>query len=449
MQHHHVSSGSFWVGFRQPLILEAFLGTCVGVALFDSDAGIGGLAHFLLPEPTSLQSSLEPEKYASSGMPLFIRALYEAGARRERLRANLAGGALVGPVEDVDLRLDIGGRTVEAAERILKADGISIDKTETGGFFTCCIRLDLQTGDCRIDPAGIPRAEDVHHAPLPEREEIERAAERLQPVPQSALRIIRLMEEEEYDIRSLARELRMDQVLSARTLQLANSASFAQRGRIESIDHALMFLGVNLLVKLVIGAALEAFFIQSGWGYSLCKGGLYRHAVGTAVVSERLARLTGKAKPGLAYAAGLLHDIGKVVLDQHVANALPFFYRRLIEDKVADFIQAEQDLFGTAHTEVGYRLALKWGLPESLIAVIRYHHRPELGVGFTALAHIVSLADLIMSKFHAGLELEKQDAGPLCPRLAAIGLAPFQLSQIVDMIPLNVFEAAAEAAGME
>jgi putative nucleotidyltransferase with HDIG domain len=446
MQCHHVSAGNFHVSHGQPVILEAYLGTCVGVAMVDPDNGVGGLAHFLLPDPVSLESAFQPGKYASSGMPLFLKALYDAGARRENLKATIAGGALVGPVDDLDLNLNIGGRTVEIAERLLQAEGIPIQTAETGGFFSCCIRLDMQQLRCQIELSGVEKMAPSRPAALPAPGEIDLAVEQLKPVPQAALKIMRLIDEEEYDIRTLAGELRTDQVLCARTLKLANSVMFASRNPIESIDHALMYLGVNLLVKFVISAAVEGFFAQSASGYSLCKGGLYHHAVGTAIVSEKLAKLTNMVKPGLAYTAGLLHDIGKVVLDQFVAGAAPLFYRQLIEEKATDFIQAEQSLFGTTHSDTGHRLAQQWAFPESLAEVIRHHHRPEQGKGNLELNHIVYLANLIMSRFHAGLELEKQDTGALAPRLGAIGLSTSQFSHIVDMIPLSVFEAAPESA---
>jgi len=446
MQHHHVSAGTFYVGPEQPVILEAYLGTCVGVALVDPDAGVGGLGHFLLPEPVSVESSFQKEKYASSGMPLFLKALYDAGARREGLKATLAGGALVGPIDDLDLNLNIGGRTAEIAERILRREGIPIDQAETGGFFSCSVSLDMQKWTCQIEPCGVEKMADSRPASLPTPGEIDQAVERLQPVPQAALKIMRLIDDEEYDIRTLAGELRKDQVLSARTLRLANSVMFASRNRIESVDHALMYLGVNLLVKFVIAAAVEDFFNQPVSGYSLCKGGLYHHAVGTAVISEKLAKVTAAAKPGLAYTAGLLHDIGKVVLDQFVADAFPLFYRRLTEDPTADFTQAEQSLFGTTHSEAGYRLAKKWGFPDSLAEIIRHHHQPERGDRNVELNHIVFVANLIMSRFHAGLELETQDTGALASRLRAIGLSVNQFPQIVDMIPLSVWEAAPVSA---
>jgi putative nucleotidyltransferase with HDIG domain len=379
-------------------------------------------------------------------MPLFLNALYEAGARRGGLKATVAGGALVGPVDDLDLNLNIGGRTAEIAEQILRQEGIPIDKAETGGFFSCSISLDMQTWACRIEPCGVEKMAASRPVSLPTQEQIDQAVEQLQPVPQAALKIMRLIGEEEYDIRTLAAELRQDQVLSARTLRLANSVVFASRCPIASVDQALMYLGVDLLVKFVIAAAVNGFFTQSGSGYSLCRGGLYHHAVGTAVISEKLARLTAAAKPGLAYTAGLLHDIGKVVLDQFVAGAAPLFYRCLIEDRTADFTQAEQSLFGTTHSEAGYRLAKRWAFPDSLAEVIRSHHRPGQGGRDSELNHTVFVANLIMSRFHAGLELEKQDARALAPSLKALGLSVDQFAPIVDMVPLSVFEAAPESA---
>ena len=121
MQRHHVASGSYYLGKNQARLLNACLGTCVGVALFDKKAGVGGLIHLLLPEPITLESTFQPEKYASNGLPIFLNALYEAGASKEHLRAWIAGGALVGPILQRDLDFDIGGRTAEVARNILAA----------------------------------------------------------------------------------------------------------------------------------------------------------------------------------------------------------------------------------------------------------------------------------------------------------------------------------------
>jgi chemotaxis receptor (MCP) glutamine deamidase CheD len=116
---YHVPAGTFHVGAKEPLMLQAYLGTCVGLALHCQATGVGGLIHLLLPEPVFSHACPQPEKYASTGIPLFIQSILDAGAHRETLSACLAGGALVGPLNHQDLDLDIGGRTAETAATIL------------------------------------------------------------------------------------------------------------------------------------------------------------------------------------------------------------------------------------------------------------------------------------------------------------------------------------------
>ena len=444
-QHYHVASGSFFVSRVKPLVLEAYLGTCVGVALCDQETGVGGLIHLLLPEPVSLAGSFQPEKYATTGFPLFLRALYDQGALKKHLKAYIAGGALVGPLFSSDLKLDIGGRTVETVMSFLKEEDILIEQSETGGFFTCSLSLDLTTWQCDIKPSGFEKETSVNETQIqvPSVKEIEQSMEAIQPIPQVALKILRLIDEDEYDIKALAEEIRKDQVISAKTLKLCNSVIFAGSNKIESLDHALIYIGLQMLVKLVISASVDNFFSHSGSGYSLCKGGLFHHAIGTAVIAEKLADLTGRAKPGSAYTAGLLHDIGKVVLDQYVSSAYPLFYRELNEEG-NNFSQTEKTILGIDHTEVGSQLAGRWSFPESLTDVIRHHHKPENAVRNLELAHIVYLADLLMSRFHTGLELERLDTAALSAKLAVLGLSLERFPDIVDLIPLRVFDSLPE-----
>ena len=438
----HVAAGTFYVGRSEPIMLQAFLGTCVGVALYDAKAGIGGIIHLLLPEPIVASSDYQREKYASHGMPLFIQAVIDAGASKDNLKACIAGGALVGPVDRRDLSLDIGGRTAEVARAILDQADIDVEKQETGGFFSCCLNLDMDAWAPRIEPAGVAKLEDGGDVHMPTGREIRQSMAQLQPIPQVALKILRIIDSDDYDILKLADELRRDQVLGARTLQLCNSAMFARRLRVESLDHALVYLGRNLLIKMVVSASVNEFFNQQSHGYSLCKGGLYHHAVGTAIMAEKLAHLTGVAPPTTAYTAGLLHDIGKVVLDQYVAAGYPMFYREMQDD--ITFGEAEKRILGTDHTRVGLMLAEKWGFPKALAHAIRYHHYPEKDPDHTELTHIVHLADLLMSSFHAGLELERVKMTHLPKRLERVGLATDRFAELVEMIPQTVFESSSD-----
>ena len=444
---YHVASGSYYVGESKPLILGAALGTCVGLAICDPENGIGGLSHLLLAEPRSEADQLNPQKYATTGLPIFLKALVAAGASAENLNAWIAGGALVGPVEDYDIELDIGGHTAERVLDFLANQKITIRKSETGGFFTCNLNLNMQNWECTIEPAGFEKLSSEVDAYIPALDEINNAMESLQPIPQVALKILRMINEDQYDLPALSDEIRKDQVLSARTLRLCNSVYYSNRNKIESLDHALVYLGQKLLVKFVISAAVNTFYSQVGMGYSLCKGGLYHHAIGTAIIAEKIAAKTQAVNPSLAYMAGLLHDIGKVVLDQYIQGAFPLFYRQLHEEDT-NFSEAEKTILGFDHCDIGTNLAQQWSLPESVMETIAFHHKPENAINYKALAHLVYLADLLMSRFHTGLEIERLNTDALATRLETLGLSIRKFPEIVEMIPLKVLETSPEVALM-
>ena len=201
---------------------------------------------------------------------------------------------------------------------------------------------------------------------------------------------------------------------------------------------SVLLVGFCLLVVGWGLTVLEGFFPEQERGYSLCKGGLYKHALGAAVTAERLAKTTKCVSADVAYTAGLLHDIGKVVLDQFVAPALPLFYRRTQEDGTG-LIEVEQEVIGISHTEVGGRLGEQWSFPAALIEAIRNHHEPEKATVNRELAHVVHLADLFMSRFATGQELEQINTDLLAQRLAKIGLSAKEFPKIVDTISREVF----------
>lgn len=184
-------------------------------------------------------------------------------------------------------------------------------------------------------------------------------------------------------------------------------------------------------------------FLNRKPGTPCARGGLYKHALGTAMTAESLANFTGRVPADIAYTAGLLHDIGKVVLDQYISEVTPFFYRRTQVDDM-DLIDVEHEAFGVSHDEAGGLLAERWSLPESLTDAIRYHHQPERSAVNPELTHHVYLADLLMSRFMAGHELERLDTTSLGPRLKRIGIQPDQFPVVVDRMPRGMLEEAEE-----
>lgn len=426
-------AGYCFVTKRASISLRAFLGTCLGVAAYDPVADVGGMIHLLLPEPVG-NAEERPDRYAVTGMPRFLDALYRAGATADNLRAVLAGGALVGPLQEIDLALNIGGRTAEVTRKFLRNHDVTIEHNETGGFFTCSLTLDCDSWNYTIEPVGEEKRIGSLDYRVPDAAEIRRATEKTRPIPQVALKVLHLIEEGRSDMAAIAAEIQQDQVLCARTLQLCNSSLFAPKQKIDALNHALIYIGEDRLLRYVIAAAVSNLFASASQGYSLCMGGLFHHAIGTALTAERIARFTGATPGSTAYTAGLLHDIGKVVLDQYIASAYPLFYRKYNRGQ-ENFTRIEMEVFGTDHTHVGDCLAEMWSFPASLREAIFCHHAPENAAGYPQLAHVVHLADLIMSRFHTGLELERLETRLLETRMNRIGLHKGQFSLIVDMLP--------------
>lgn len=440
MEYHrteHIAAGSYTAKKNVSDVYQAYLGTCLGIALYDRNTRIGGLIHILLPEPLSLTSCEFPEKYASTGIPLLLNELISLGAHPEDLEATIAGGALVGPVTRQDINLDIGGRSAEIAQTLLKKYGVKILKSETGGFFTCTLELNMATGQTTISPAWEDVANTTNDFIPPTINDIHETINSLKPIPQTALKIFRMFYEDNHDIEEMAMELSKDQVLSAQTLKICNSALFAGNIKIDTLKEAVLLLGQNLLIKSVITAAVNNYFNQSSIsGYSLCKGGMFFHAVGTATTAEKIAELSKKSTPKHAYAAGLLHDIGKVVLDQFISKGSPLFFRNLkLEHETS--LSSEKKILGINHCEVGSFLAKNWRFSTALKETILFHHTPEKATENKDLANIIYLADLLMDKFSTDLEHEKMNADRLSSVLEQLNMSMADLPGLVDAIPVK------------
>jgi len=437
-----VTSGSFLTSPQKPEDMLAYLGSCVGVTLVDTEARVGGLIHLLLPEPPSVDRDWSPEVSALTGMPIFIDALCRKGARKERLKACIAGGALMDPVSQADLMLDIGGRTAQTVQNILEEEKIPVLQVEIGGFFSCCIRLDLTSWQTTIEPITMPPPRTgSENFSRPTVRQIDEVIERLLPIPQTALKIIRMINDDTCSFREVSEEIRHDQVLSARLIRMCNSISMNPEMQVDSIEKALLRVGEKNLVLLALSFSAERFFHTGNQGYSLCKGGIFHHSIWTAGISCKLAELTGEPDPAVAYTAGLLHDIGKVILDQYMYDAYPLFYRQLqINGK--DLAAVEKSLFGIAHTEAGHMLARRWNLPDFVRDTILHHHEPHEAETNRHLAHLVYVADLISSRFALGHHLDKMNTTHLRSSLKALHLRTDQLPLLIADASFQAFDIA-------
>ncbi len=439
----HVPSGTFVCDKSKPALLQAFLSSCVGVAAFDPVNRVGGLSHFLLPEPVTHCLPDDEGKYASTGLPLFIESLVAKGATLKKLQITVAGGAFSGALSQQDIHLDIGGRTAETVKEILGRLNLDVVRWETGGFFTCCLNLNLSNGKADIVPSYLIDGQVSSPPPVPTAADIEQVMDRIKPIPQVALKIMRMISEDLYPVSALASEVKKDQVISAQVLKHCNSAIFTGKQGIDSIDDAILIIGQNTLARIISAIAVKNLLTSNNQGYSLVKGGLYHHAIGVGYIAEQLAKRTGRTHAFSAYTAGLLHDIGQIALDQFVAESAPMFYRDL-QDHQSDIIELENKYLGTDHTRIGKILAERWSLPGRVIDTITHHHTPSESATDPATVETVALANTLLHMFSAGPELTKVDFRDFGYLMEKMGLSMSDFPGIVDMIPMKILTSTPE-----
>ncbi len=189
-----------------------------------------------------------------------------------------------------------------------------------------------------------------------------------------------------------------DQSLAARVLKIANSAFYGCPRAITSLSDAVGIMGFNSIRSLVMASALRDFFKTSGLAEKL----LWEHSIVAGAVSKLIAKSIRFSKSEEAFLAGLLHDIGKVVLYIKLPDEMSGIVQEVYNNSGSTFREAEQEAFGFDHAQVGELVARKWNFAEEIVEVIGNHHRPEQAKTLPQLSFIVSLANDFCHKLSIG-----------------------------------------------
>jgi putative nucleotidyltransferase with HDIG domain len=216
----------------------------------------------------------------------------------------------------------------------------------------------------------------------------------LPPLPAMIDRLVQVVGDPKSSLAQIVETIRYDQVLTTEVLRLCNSAYFGLSRKIESLDDAVRLLGTVKVLQLVIAAHTKAMLSRPQSGYGLPAGALWLHSIGVALGTQQLARPMKLTHLGLLFTAGLLHDVGKVVLNEFVAKEYAEI-AQCVAQRHCSFAEAEQEVLGFTHPEVGARLAEKWSLPQTIVRCIRYHHTPEACPEPDPLVDAVHLSDSV------------------------------------------------------
>jgi putative nucleotidyltransferase with HDIG domain len=210
----------------------------------------------------------------------------------------------------------------------------------------------------------------------------------LPTVPSVLKRLSGVIEKPRITIVEISAFISNDPALTTKVLKMVNSAIYGFPGRIASVSHATMLLGLNVIKGLLLGVSVFELMQKT-------MSGLYEHSLACAIASRVIAQKKGLKEPEEVSVAGLLHDIGKVILTLEFSKEYQAAMTEAQEKKISIF-EAEKNQFNATHADVGSWLAEKWRFPRSLIEVIECHHKPALAKTAPMETAIVHMADLLV-----------------------------------------------------
>jgi putative nucleotidyltransferase with HDIG domain len=223
------------------------------------------------------------------------------------------------------------------------------------------------------------------------------------PVPMVALKVLKLIEDPNSTLEDIQRVIMGDQAMATRILKIANSAFYGARRNIDTVSQAITIIGFNTVKSVVLAASTREIYK----GFGIIEQKLWEHSIAASTASGLISGEVTFLKREEAAVSGLLHDVGKVIMN----NSQPEKYSivtQMVHEKKEPYSSIEDDIFGFNHAEVGSMMAEKWGFPEILCNVIRQHHTwssddPSGGDLYeSSLCSVIALADALCARLGIG-----------------------------------------------
>ena len=252
--------------------------------------------------------------------------------------------------------------------------------------------------------------------------------DRLATMPQVAYQLLGALGDDRTTITRLAAIIQSDPGLTAKMLRLANSAYYGLSTKVTTIDRAVIVIGFMELQLLAVGAGLAEIFDLSRIPAGFDGEALWHHCLGVSWVARELADQAQYASPGEVMVAGLLHDIGKLILATHLAED----YAKVLsaERRGMPYYRAEEEA-GLEHARIGYWLAERWNLPEVHSRAILHHHLPLRDTPYLTETCLVFLADRLTKSAGIGL-VQQASLADLTVALGETGLSLDQLHSVAQ-----------------
>lgn len=218
----------------------------------------------------------------------------------------------------------------------------------------------------------------------------------LPTLPSVVMQVSSMLQDIETSAQALAKVIECDQAIVPKLLKLVNSAFFGFSSKVSNVAHALMLLGFNTVQNAIISIAIIKTLDLKKKIPGFDMADFWRHTIAVAVTARYLDKTLGGHFKEDAFTAGLIHDIGKIIMAQYFQERFISTYQAM-QSQNTTFSNAEQSYFPVSHAAIGARIAKKWGLPPTLCDVIKRHHQPKTSGEKENLVLIVHTADALVN----------------------------------------------------
>ncbi len=245
----------------------------------------------------------------------------------------------------------------------------------------------------------------------------------LPAMPQVASKVLELSSDPNTSAKQLQQVISDDQAMTARILKIANSAMYSCSRKVKTLTEAIVMLGFNSIRSLVVTSAARNLYNTRNSHSGLKERLLWEHSIGTAFACRIMAQKHAPALTEEAFLAGLMHDIGKLVLNIRVPENFDEIVQ-VVYNESRTFHETEKEHFGFSHAEVGALLVNKWKLSPILEDVIRNHHNSEAVSPDNPILLYLDLANRLCHKLGIGFtEIPDLDLNN-CASNQLLGLSP-------------------------
>ncbi len=223
----------------------------------------------------------------------------------------------------------------------------------------------------------------------------------LPAVPAIAQRILAAVNKPDFSFKEIESLVKMDPGITAHVLRMCNSPYFGLRRKVTSLEQALTLLGAANIVDVVMSSKLVGMYKTNQGGYRLAHGELWHHSMAVALLAQRLGERLHYSHTPTLFTAALLHDVGKLILSQFVAEKFDQI-EKLVQEEGKPFVEAEKEVLGVDHALLGAMIARNWNFPEPIAHAIAFHHNLEPATTYRELARLVALANLMVLSMGVG-----------------------------------------------